>query len=164
MTQGACFPDIPRPSARLGYASHQPTSHLPPSHNAPFGTASVYSNDLPTKDYRMFKQVLGYLTIFKWPFNPMVDVWARTELTVIWGQPISRYHGADETYERHQHSKQNQPPYLICFFDLVKEDYQFAIALWTRQQTPIPPLSLISSVSMSNGRTDDVCEQNACRL
>lgn len=51
VTQRACCPDIPRPSAGPGHASHQPTSHLPPSHNTPFGMASVCSADLPTKDY-----------------------------------------------------------------------------------------------------------------
>lgn len=84
VTQRACCPDIPRPSARPGHASHQPTnqptSHLPPSHHAPFGMASVWSTDLPTKDYRMFQQALGYSPIFKWPFNPMVSVWADRDL------------------------------------------------------------------------------------
>lgn len=141
MTQRACCFDIPRPSAKPSHASH-----LPPSHDAPFGMASVCCTDLSTKDYLMFKQGLGYFTIFH---NPMVNVWAKA-LSWQWS---GDYPLQDATVlMTHMMREINTPCGTSTHIWL-------ALILWpisdkkmiisprlfcTKKQTPMAPLSLIS--------------------
>lgn len=169
VTQRACCPDIPRPSASPGHASHQPTSHLPPSHNAPFGMASVCSADLPAKDHWMFKQPRGYLTIFKWPFDPMVYVWANALSWQWFGDTPFQ----DATVlMSHMMGEINTPrgsclhiwlALILCGRSLIKDDYQYTFFLYQTTDT-YGTLRLYQPVSVSNGRPGDVSRQNAWHL